>query len=351
MSNLIQNRILLIEDDCDTRANLCDILELDAYAVDAVGSFAEATSPRNWSQYFAILLDRRLPDGTAEEFLPALRGLAPEASVIVVTGHADLHATIAALREGVEDFIIKPLDAEQLRSSLSRIQRLREAREAARQAERLAAVGEMVATVVHESRNFLQRISASAEMLEMDLADNPSAMREVAKIQTAGTGLLRLFEQIRLYASPIQLARTTCNLRDIWQQAWGDLAKNREGRDVKLEELVRGGEPVVSVDGFRLQQVFRNLFENSLSACVDPTRISVNLEVHGATFAINVLDNGPGLSEGQEVKVFQPFYTTKPKGTGLGMSIVKRIVEAHAGTIQAIRPSRGGAEFQIHLPR
>ena len=91
-------RILSIEDDSDTQANLCDILELDGYQIDTVGTLKDALSRENWSDYSVIILDRRLPDGTAEEFLPRLRSLAPEVAIIIVTGHIDIDGTITALR-------------------------------------------------------------------------------------------------------------------------------------------------------------------------------------------------------------------------------------------------------------
>ena len=83
-----------------------------------------------------------------------------------MTGHADLSGTITALRHGVDDYILKPIDADALRGSLIRIHHLREARNKLIQAERLAAIGQMVSGIAHESRNFLQKISASVETLQ-----------------------------------------------------------------------------------------------------------------------------------------------------------------------------------------
>lgn len=113
--------VLVIEDDPDTRANLCDILELDGYRVETAGSVAEALNRTNWSEITAIILDYRLPDGSAETLLPRLRALAPKAAVIVSTGVGGLSGAILALRQGAADYILKPLDADALRGSLARI--------------------------------------------------------------------------------------------------------------------------------------------------------------------------------------------------------------------------------------
>src|SRR4051812_46479387 len=109
MDNAEGLHILLIEDDADTRANLRDILELDDHRVEEAGTAAEALGQDDWASLAAILLDRKLPDALADELLPQLRRIAPETDVIIVTGYADLHGTIAALRQGAADYILKPI--------------------------------------------------------------------------------------------------------------------------------------------------------------------------------------------------------------------------------------------------
>ena len=106
-------RLLIVEDDIDTQANLRDILELDGYQIDTVSTLAQARQ-KEWHDLFAFVLDHRLPDGTAEDLLPEIRDAAPSAGILIVTGHADLGGTITALRHGVDDYILKPIDADAL---------------------------------------------------------------------------------------------------------------------------------------------------------------------------------------------------------------------------------------------
>ena len=107
--------ILVIEDDPDARDNLRDILELDEHRVTTVGSAAEALEQVGAGRFSAIILDRRLPDGTAEQLMPKLNALGSDAAVIVVTGYSDLQGAIAALRQGATDYILKPLNLDVLR--------------------------------------------------------------------------------------------------------------------------------------------------------------------------------------------------------------------------------------------
>src|SRR5206468_2080096 len=91
--------ILIVEDDADTRDSLRDIMELDGCRVDEAMTVAEALDRGDWSTYSTILLDRKLPDGTAFDLLPHLKRLAPAADVIILTGFADVDGAISALRQ------------------------------------------------------------------------------------------------------------------------------------------------------------------------------------------------------------------------------------------------------------
>lgn len=113
--------VLVVEDDADTRANLRDILELDDLRVDTVSSGVEALNFPELNSVSAIVLDRKLPDQTAEELLPKLKQIVPDVAVVIVTGYAELDSAIAALRFGAADYILKPINPDALRASLSRI--------------------------------------------------------------------------------------------------------------------------------------------------------------------------------------------------------------------------------------
>jgi signal transduction histidine kinase len=143
-------------------------------------------------------------------------------------------------------------------------------------------------------------------------------------------------------------------LSDVWRKAWTALAPARGDRDVRLDEVFDTADLQCSIASPRMEQAFYNILENALDACADPAVITIRTfeAAHGGqpALAISFRDNGPGLTTEQQEKILQPFYTTKTKGTGLGMPIVVRIVEAHGGRLEVVnRPP--GAEFVITLPR
>jgi PAS domain S-box-containing protein len=113
--------VLVIEDDPDAQANLRDILEMDNCAVDVAGSMREVLARSSLAEVGVIILDRRLPDGNALDFLPALRAHAPGAAVVIVTAHSDLEGAIEALRLGAADYILKPYSAASLRLRIGRL--------------------------------------------------------------------------------------------------------------------------------------------------------------------------------------------------------------------------------------
>jgi PAS domain S-box-containing protein len=130
--------VLIIDDDLENRTTLREILELDNYRVAEAASISEALLERNWSEYLAILLDRRLSDEPVARLLPRLRQLAPDSAVIVVTAHDNIAGAIEALREGAVDYLLKPIDPVQLRSRLGRIADYHRLEQERRESDRFA---------------------------------------------------------------------------------------------------------------------------------------------------------------------------------------------------------------------
>lgn len=243
-------------------------------------------------------------------------------------------------------------DLEQSRSEHQSVNRLKSRQT---QSERLIVIGLRVADFSHECRNELGSLKLGLELLERLLPKEPEALEVICCMKNSEIRLHRLFEDIREYARPIHLDLADEQVSEIWRRAWHSLRPARGDRDAQIEERGNGLNVVTRVDIFRLEQVFRNLFENSLAACPDPIRIELECSQETGNLPseirIDIRDNGPGLSPEQKQKVFEPFFTSKSDGTGLGMAISQRIVESHGGTMTAGNTELGGAEFIIILPQ
>lgn len=232
---------------------------------------------------------------------------------------------------------------------------LRAARERAMQAGRLAAIGEVVTGLAHESRNALQRSQACLERLALRVHDRPEAAALIDGIQNAQNHLHHLYEAVRSYAAPIRLKLEPCDLGRVLREAWSHLGRLRVDRNVELIEEAADTDLHLVADELSLQQIVRNVLENALTAGDGPVRIRVcwsedEWQGHAAV-TCRITDNGPGIAADAKGRVFEPFFTTKTHGTGLGMAITRRIVEAHHGRIDVRNAENGGAEFRITLPR
>ena len=233
------------------------------------------------------------------------------------------------------------------------ITELRRAQDEAMQSQRLAAIGQMMAGLAHESRNFLQRSQACLEMLATHLAAQPEPLDLVYRVQIALDQLHRLYEDVRRYAAPVVLNLECVNLREVLLAAWDQLEPMWSDRNVALRCEPSDTPWACHADRYGIQGVFRNILENALSACSDPVEIHATCRfttvADRPSVEIVVQDNGPGLSPEVQRRLFQPFFTTKTHGTGLGMSIVHRIVESHGGQITAASDT-AGARLTIILP-
>lgn len=235
------------------------------------------------------------------------------------------------------------------------ITELRTAQKQLVQTERLAAIGQMVTGLAHESRNAFQRCQACLEMLALELEENDEALTLVDRIQRALDHLHHLYEEVRDYAAPINLNLKKCDLTKIWRETWGNLELLRRQKKVDLLECNHDIQLVHEVDQHAMEQVFRNILENAFDACPEPGTIEVecrelqkqDCEVLRITFT----DNGPGVDAKTQHRVFEPFFTTKTKGTGLGMAISQRIMAAHGGSITIESGPSGGARVVVSLPR
>ncbi|MBU6173611.1 MAG: PAS domain S-box protein [Planctomycetes bacterium] len=226
------------------------------------------------------------------------------------------------------------------------------------QSERLAAIGQMMTGLAHESRNALQRSRACLDMLDLDLESAPEQRDLVRRIRSALVELQTLYEEVRSYAAPIQLGKTRQTIAELCAEVWANLEEQRKHLDVRLE-IDCGDCPAIYCDAQRVSQVIRNIYENALAVSPKGSTLFTTCRPvqHSQIHFVQVCftDDGPGLSEEQRQRIFEPFFTTKTKGTGLGMAICQRLVEAHAGRIyvgeqEHRHPKAHGAVMVMELP-
>ena len=229
---------------------------------------------------------------------------------------------------------------------------LKDAEQKIIQSERLAAIGQMMTGIAHESRNALQRSRACLDMLELDLESHDEQKDLVQRTRCALLELQTLYEEVRNYAAPIVLEKSVENLDELCTEVWGKILEERGAIPIAMEIKAVDSVPC-KVDKYRLSQVIRNVFENSIAVSLPGSRITAvflkPMDLGRDAVQLRIIDEGPGLNDVQRERIFEPFYTTKTKGTGLGMAICQRIIDAHGGTISIGNP-KIGAEIVIEIP-
>jgi signal transduction histidine kinase len=370
--------ILLVDDQPGKLLSYQTILEELGENLVSVQSGREALQYLLKEECALILLDVVMPDMDGFETAAMIRQRPrlERTPILFLTSHctSDMDR-LKGYELGAVDFVFAPVVPEILRAKVlvfvelfrnrrelaaanqklvEEIAERKRAQEQALQKERLSTIGQMVAGLAHESRNALQQIQSAVEMLRRRI-QTPLEVSMIGEIQKANDRLHRLLENVRGYAAPLKLDCGSHDLPKIWQEAWNQLAPVRQGRDVNFKEDFGQLDLNCWVDPFRLELLFRNIFENALAACNDPVRIDLHcsaVELEGrCVVKIRIADNGAGLSAEQRQRIFEPFYTTKSSGTGLGMAIAKRVVEAHGGQISTAEDVGSGTAIDVVIPK
>lgn len=238
---------------------------------------------------------------------------------------------------------------EKQRALTASIERQRCLESQALRHSRLAAMGEMAATLAHEVRNPLGAMELFVGMLDEEVADRPSARRLTGQIASCIADLNHFVTNILDYTRLPEPKRTLVDLDALVDDALLAGAPAL-GAGVRIE---RRGAPGAScgLDRGLLLQTLLNLVRNAGEAMDGNGTLTITIEPAERWVRLTVADTGPGIPAGREESIFAPFFTTKERGTGLGLAVARAAVAAHGGTL-AIRPStgQGGAVFVLTLP-
>lgn len=222
------------------------------------------------------------------------------------------------------------------------------------QREKLASLGEMAAGVAHEIRNPLGGIKMATRLLNSGLADGGKIPQEMAHSILAGIAEIEtIVADLLDYARETRLDYQEYPLSRILGPVVAATAAEAEQRGVRVTAHDVDDDLVATVDGPRLRQVFANVIKNALEATErQPAgRIDVRLYARDAVAVVEVADNGLGIDPEQRDKIFLPFFTTKSTGTGLGMAIVKKIMDLHGGEIEIDSRPGQGTTVRLVIPR
>jgi signal transduction histidine kinase len=226
---------------------------------------------------------------------------------------------------------------------------LRQAEEAVRRSDRLAALGQLTAGLAHELRNPLGTIKTSAEMLHRTVSAENDVAREMAGFISSEVDRTNsLVTRFLQFARPLQLRLETADLAQALDRAVAMV--EREAPGISIYKNYEPGIPPFLFDAELMERVFYNLALNAAQATAAGGAITVKTRVGGGFAEIAIIDRGAGIDSQHVDSIFNPFFTTKPQGVGLGLAIVSTIVDEHGGKITVESEFGKGSVFRVFLP-
>jgi len=222
------------------------------------------------------------------------------------------------------------------------------------QAEKLASIGRISAGIAHEIRNALTSVKLNIQKLvQSDRLDEIE--KEHLSISQEGIGQMEKFiKELLDFTRVSELNLDRFFIEQILDESIKTLADTLELKKVALEKSYEKGLPQVLVDADKLKQVFLNILRNAFEAVEEKGKINISIsllkEQEGSKIRVFISDNGCGIPEEKRETVFEPFYTTKASGIGLGLPIARKIIEQHRGTIRVKENAAKGTSFEILIP-
>ena len=355
-------RILLVDDNAALIDNLRETLEDEGYVVASAGSVAGAAKAAA-NGFDVALVDLRLPDGDGTALTEQLRRDHPDAAIVMLTGNATVETAAAAVRSGAFAYLIKPVSTPDLlltlEQALRQVRLQAEKRELARRAqvaEKLAAVGTMTAGLSHEIRNPLNAASLQLAIVErrlrkLPLAEQPPFLDPLKLVRDEIARLEHLLQDFLQFARPRELRTQPLPLGALVGAVVDLLVGEADRRGVRIEIEVPANLPLVQGEDERLRQVLMNLALNALEATPRGGRVLIRAQPRADEVWIAVEDSGPGIEPSVRQRIFEPFFSTKAAGSGLGLPIVHAIITQHGGAVGVEPSPLGGARFWFTLPR
>jgi signal transduction histidine kinase len=307
------------------------------------GDIAAATSPVGEGQPWLLVAKARRPlVGSAATATPWIL-----LGAVLVVGMFGVFIVETLARRREYALAVADERTEELKGSM---RELADAQEQLVRSERLAAIGELASTIGHELRNPLGVISNAVYLLRGDLGPDPTdaASRHLATAEREVSAATVIVSDLLEFARQRDPVTTDVDAVALVEEA---LTVLPPPSGITAVRSLPEPPVLLAADRDMLRQVLLNLVGNAYQAMIEGGTVTVGLTTDGAQLHMSVTDTGTGMAPEVSRRVFEPFYTTKARGVGLGLAVSKRIVEAHGGDIAVVSTPGQGTTFTVTLPR
>jgi signal transduction histidine kinase len=377
-------RVLLVDDEPNMRWTMAEFLKRGGYETVTAADFDEAIAALDAAPVDAAVVDIILPGRSGIELLREMGARGSYVPVVMITGEPNASQVPEIVRAGAYDFIAKPILKEALLGAVSRAverkrltdEKLRLEQEIKRHAgelerrvaertaelvkaherlahqEKIAALGRAAAQVAHEVKNPLAGLLLYSMHLKSKAAGRlpESELALVDKIIDTINHLTGTVEQVLDYARPISIAPRRADLNqivtDVLQLLRPQMSANRIELRLELDE----GGCLGLVDEPSVRSALINLVLNAVQAMPDGGTLALRTRSVEGARELEIADTGRGMTEEQAANIFEPFYTTKSQGMGLGLPFAQKVIEQHKGKISVESRLGEGTTIRVEFP-
>ena len=359
-------RVLVVDDERDFTDLLSERLRTRGMEVRTAYNGQEALGVARTFAPEVVVLDITMPGMSGLETMEALRSEKPAPEVILLTADTTLVTAVAGMKGGARDYLTKPTDIDTLVSAIGEAEGRRMegmSRQRMAQTAKLAALGELATGVAHEINNPLQvmlnEVGWIGEVLDeaaLEKNNREQIIESLDLIRHQAQRCKAITSKLLTLRCALDAKGTTRNLPDLVQNVLDARRSQIERMGVRVEHDCPAQLRGLQLPDSEWGQVLGNLVDNALDALestpVEERLLEIQAEVDGATLVISVRDSGCGIEEHLLTRIFEPFFSTKEvgKGIGLGLAICHGIIEAMGGNISVRSTPGHGSTFTTKVP-
>lgn len=335
-----------------------------------------------------VLLDYMMPEIDGLSALRRIKSSFPDTCVVILTGKGSEEVAVELMKNGASEYILKPFNNRNLVERLKNVVKIREielhnrelqkqqeqllyeieqwnlellkrvreksealhnAQEEIAQSEKLAALGYLSAGMAHEIRNPLNSIALFVQLMRQtttepeQLEHHAKILKEVDRIDSIIRKLLDTSRRNRVISSNVQIDQ-------VIDSAIEAFSPQIEAGKIQVERQYHCIPPPITADPTELEQIFTNLFLNALDAMSRGGSLAIELFEKERRVVVRVSDSGSGIAEDVLPNIFDPFFSTKSRGTGMGLPVAQRIARMYEGSMEVESSSPEGTTFRLEFP-
>lgn len=347
-------KTLIADDDPITLLLLSKILSQMDLQVDKASNGLKAWEMINEQQYDLIITDWLMPGCTGLELCQRIKTTSQFSNLftIIITTLNSQHDAHKALEIGVDDFISKPFQPKILETRLKNIIKLIKLQKSTQENDHLISIGHLTGKIIHDLNNYYGTIRGYSELLSEKIPKNQPYSEYVNKVIAATDQSIKLTEKLHLFSKKKAPTKEQINMPDLCHKLISLFSSYQRSITLKI---VTPPSRDSSVYGNRnqLEKSISSIMKNALEAVKDGGTVLLNCdttEIDNQIFhIISVRDNGAGLTEEAQQKLFKPFYSSKPSHQGIGLTLAKEYIESNGGMV-SFETSSDGTTFKILLP-